>query len=317
MLQSHKFNSFSNDVLPKYILVEVENSKETRGEGKFRETTEGFKVRSEPAIGDIADIPDREYSDTQPCGGDEDIREDASGGRIGHGHKLTWTEHKPARKKRLADIADIPEREYSDTGDTQSSDRHGDILCDDASGRRIRPKSTWIELKPARKKKFALTRFKKKSDNDQDINVTGNKANRNTRANERKISEKSVEKAQIKEIDYEIIGSSTNVTKIVGPDGKNTTTIEKTMTKNDVEDMRMNKVTDEENENIDFNIKDLKSHMESILKDFHKNDYEDTGNITQNKKYIKYGPNGDKVTTIKKTIVHNDEDYDEEEYKEV
>ena len=177
--------------------------------------------------------------------------------------------------------------------------------------------STWTKLKPARKKKFALTRFKKKSDNGQNINVTRNKANRNTRANERKISEKSVEKAQIKEIDYEIIGSSTNVTKIVGPDGKNTTTIEKTMTKNDVEDMRMNKVTDEENENIDFNIKDLKSHMESILKDFHKNDYEDTGNITQNKKYIKYGPNGDKVTTIKKTIVHNDEDYDEEEYKEV
>ena len=57
--------------------------------------------------------------------------------------------------------------------------------------------------------------------------------------------------------------------------------------------------------------------MEGILKDFHKNDYEDTGDITQNKKYIKYGPNGDKVTTIKKTIVHNDEDYDEEEYKEV
>ena len=107
------------------------------------------------------------------------------------------------------------------------------------------------------------------------------------------------------------------MTNIVGPDGKNTTTIEKTMTKNDVEDMRMNEVTDEENENIDFNIKDLKSHMEGILKDFHKNDYEDTGDITQNKKYIKYGPNGDKVTTIKKTIVHNDEDYDEEEYKEV
>ena len=313
-MQSYKFNSFSNDVLPKYILVEVENFKETRGEGKFRETTEGFKVQSEPAIGDIADIPEREYSDTQPCGGDEDIRKDASGRQIGHGHRLTWTEHKPASKEKLADIADIPDREYSDTGDT--SDGHEDVLCDDASGRRIRPKVTWTEHKPVRKKKFALTRFKKKSDNGQNINVTRNKANRNTKANERENSEKSVEKAQIKEIDYEIIGS-TNVTNIVGPDGKNTTTIEKTMTKNDVEDMRMNEVTDEENENIDFNIKDLKSHMEGILKDFHKNDYEDTGDITQNKKYIKYGPNGDKVTTIKKTIVHNDEDYDEEEYKEV
>ena len=107
-------------------MVEVENSKETIDEGKFRETTEGFKVRSEPAVGDIADIPDREYSDT---------------------------------------------------GDTQSSDGHEDVLCDDASGRRSRPKVTWTEQKPARKKKFALSRFKKKSDNGQNIIVTRNKAN--------------------------------------------------------------------------------------------------------------------------------------------
>ena len=145
----------------------MENFKETRGEGKFRETTEGFKVQSEPAIGDIADIPEREYSDTQPCGGDEDTREDASERRIGHGHRLTWTEHKPASKEKLADIADIPDREYSDTADTQSSDGHEDVLCDDASGRRSRPKVTWTEHKPVRKKKFALSRFKKKSDNGQ------------------------------------------------------------------------------------------------------------------------------------------------------